>query len=86
VAIAVDAEHEGDRYELLRRAAIEVLTRMRIEGRQVLPTGQIIPKSHFATNLLDHVRILQSSCMREHAESRAPARHVNWVVDALRSI
>jgi acetyl/propionyl-CoA carboxylase alpha subunit len=84
VAVAADAAHEADSYELLRRAAIEVLTRMRIEGRQVLPTGQIIPKSHFATNLLDHVRILQSSCMREHAQSHAPGRHVNWVVDALR--
>jgi acetyl/propionyl-CoA carboxylase alpha subunit len=84
VAVATDAAHEAERFELLRRAAIEVLTRMRIEGRQVLPTGQIIPRSHFATNLLDHVRILQSSCMREHARERARARHVNWVVDALR--
>jgi acetyl/propionyl-CoA carboxylase alpha subunit len=84
VALTTDAAHEADRFELLRRAAIEVLNRMRIEGRQVLPTGQVIAKSHFATNLLDHVRILQSSCMRQHARERTLARHVNWVVDALR--
>jgi acetyl/propionyl-CoA carboxylase alpha subunit len=85
VGVATEPEHAAQRYELLRRAAIEVLTRMRIEGRQVLPTGQVIPKSRFATNLLDHVRILQSSCLREHAQSRAAERHVNWVVDALRN-
>jgi acetyl/propionyl-CoA carboxylase alpha subunit len=84
VALACDPAREADRYELLRRASIEVLNRTRIEGRQVLPTGQIIAKSHFATNLLDHVRILQSGCMREHARERALGRHVNWVVDALR--
>ena len=84
VAVAVEQTHEADRYELLRKAAIEVLSRMRVEGRQVLPTGQVISKSVFATNLLDHIRILQSTCMREHAHQQVPGRHVNWVVEALR--
>ena len=84
VAVAADEAHEADRYELLRKAAIEVLSRMRIEGRQVLPTGQVIAKSVFATNLLDHIRVLQSSCMREHARQQVAGRQVNWVVEALR--
>jgi acetyl/propionyl-CoA carboxylase alpha subunit len=84
VAVRCHPGHEKDRYELLRKASIEVISRMRIEGRQVLPTGHVIPKSVFATNLLDHVRILQSQTMRDHAQARAQGRHVNWVVDALR--
>jgi acetyl/propionyl-CoA carboxylase alpha subunit len=84
VALRPEPAHEGDRYELLRKAAIEVLSRLRIEGRQVLPTGHVIPKSVFATNLLDHVRILQTQLMTEHARANARGRHVNWVVDALR--
>jgi acetyl/propionyl-CoA carboxylase alpha subunit len=84
VAVRCTEDHAESRYELLRRASIEVISRMRIEGRQVLPTGHVIPKSVFATNLLDHVRILQSQTLRDHARGRAENRHVNWVVDALR--
>jgi acetyl/propionyl-CoA carboxylase alpha subunit len=84
VSLRPEPGHEADRYELLRKASIEVLSRLRIEGRQVLPTGHVIPKSVFATNLLDHVRILQTPLMVEHARGNARGRHVNWVVDALR--
>jgi acetyl/propionyl-CoA carboxylase alpha subunit len=84
VALRAEKTHEADRYELLRKASIEVLSRLRIEGRQVLPTGHVIPKSVFATNLLDHVRILQTQLMIDHARTGAHGRHVNWVVDALR--
>jgi acetyl/propionyl-CoA carboxylase alpha subunit len=84
VALRPEPTHEEDRYELLRKASIEVLARVRIEGRQVLPTGHVIPKSVFATNLLDHVRILQTQLMVDHARGNARGRHVNWVVDALR--
>jgi acetyl/propionyl-CoA carboxylase alpha subunit len=84
VALRPEPAHEADRYELLRRASIEVLSRLRIEGRQVLPNGHVIPKSVFATNLLDHVRILQTQLMVDHARGNARGRHVNWVVDALR--
>ncbi len=84
VALRPEPARDADRYELLRRASIEVLSRLRIEGRQVLPNGHVIPKSVFATNLLDHVRILQTQLMVEHARGTARGRHVNWVVDALR--
>jgi acetyl/propionyl-CoA carboxylase alpha subunit len=84
VALASEAELAEQRYELLRLASIEVLSRMRIEGRQVMPTGRVIRGSRFETNLQDHVRVLESECLREHARGPVPGRHVNWVVNALR--
>jgi acetyl/propionyl-CoA carboxylase alpha subunit len=84
VSLATDAERADQRYELLRLASIEVLKRMRIEGRQVLPTGRVIRGSRFENNLADHIRVLESECLRLHAQGTVPGRHVNWVVEALR--
>jgi acetyl/propionyl-CoA carboxylase alpha subunit len=85
VAIASEADQTEHSYELLRLASIEVLKRMRVEGRQVMPTGKVIRGSRFETNLADHVRILESEMLRAHAQGPVPARHVNWVVAALRA-
>jgi acetyl/propionyl-CoA carboxylase alpha subunit len=84
VSVATDEAHAEERYELLRRASIEVLRRMRIEGRQVLSNGQVIEGSRFETNREDHIRVLESELMRLHAGGPAPGRHVGWVVDMLR--
>ncbi len=84
VSVASDTDHMAQRYELLRLASIEVLSRMRIEGRQVAPTGKVILLSRFQTNLPDHIRVLESEVLREHATGLAKGRHVNWVVEALR--
>ncbi len=85
VAVATDPEHAEQRYELLRLASIEVLKRMNIEGRQVMPTGKVIRGSKFENNLADHVRVLESECLRAHAQGPVPTRHVNWVVNDLRN-
>jgi acetyl/propionyl-CoA carboxylase alpha subunit len=84
VSLATEAEHAEQRFELLRLASIEVLKRMRIEGRQVMPTGKVIRGSRFETNLADHVRVLESDCLRAHAKAPVPGRHVNGVVEDLR--
>jgi acetyl/propionyl-CoA carboxylase alpha subunit len=84
VAVATDDAHAGQRYELLRQASIEVLSRMRIEGQALMPDGAVIKGARFQTNLADHVRILESDCMVEHAQRVVPGRHVNWVVELLR--
>ncbi|MFT3926113.1 MAG: biotin carboxylase N-terminal domain-containing protein [Myxococcales bacterium] len=84
VSVATDSEHAEHRYELLRVASIEVLKRMRIEGRQVMPTGKVIKGTRFETNLTDHVRVLESECLKAHARGPVPGRHVNWVVEDLR--
>ncbi len=86
VSIATEDKHADDRYELLRQASIEVLKRTRIEGRQVLPTGSIIEGSRFETNLSDHIRVLESECLRAHSREPVAFRHVNWVVDGLRKL
>ncbi len=84
VAVAADEEHTAQRYELLRLASIEVLSRMRIEGRALRPNGGIIDGARFETNLADHVRVLESEILREHSRAPVPTRHVNWVVEMLR--
>jgi acetyl/propionyl-CoA carboxylase alpha subunit len=84
VSVATDEAHADERYELLRRASIEVLCRLRIEGRQVLSNGQVIEGSRFETNREDHIRVLESELMRLHARGPAPGRHVGWVVGMLR--
>jgi acetyl/propionyl-CoA carboxylase alpha subunit len=84
VSVASDAQHTEQSYELLRRASIEVLKRMRIQGRQLLPTGKVIRGSRFESNLGDHIRVLESECMKLHTQGPVPGRHVNWVVEALR--
>lgn len=85
VAVKPSPGHEEARYELLRLACLEVLRATRIEGRQVMPTGSIIEGSTFATNLTAHVQVLESEMLRRHSTSIAPGRHVNWVVEMLRT-
>jgi acetyl/propionyl-CoA carboxylase alpha subunit len=85
VAVRADESQHDARYELLRRASLAVLRRVRIEGRQVLPTGAVLEGSPFATNVAAHVQILESEMMRAHARGGAPGRHVNWVIEMLRS-
>ena len=84
VAVAVQPGFEAQRYELLRLTSLEVLSRMRIIGRQVMPNGTIIPGSVFHTNLEAHARVLNSDTVRDHGLSTATGRHVGWVVSMLR--
>jgi acetyl/propionyl-CoA carboxylase alpha subunit len=84
VAVATDEAYADDRYELLRLASLEVLERMQIEGQALMPNGSVIRGSKFQTNLKDHVRVLDSVCMRDHTRGPVPYRHVNWVVELLR--
>lgn len=84
VAVATDEAHAEQRYELLRQASLAVLGSMRIEGQALMPDGSVIRGTRFQTNLADHVRVLESDCMVEHAQGVVPGRHVNWVVESLR--
>ncbi|MBC7171801.1 MAG: biotin carboxylase, partial [Polyangiaceae bacterium] len=84
VAVAAEADHTAERYELLRLASIEVLSRVRIEGRALRSDGSVVAGTRFETNLADHVRVLESQIMREHSRAPVPERHVNWVVEMLR--
>nr|WP_276599464.1 biotin carboxylase N-terminal domain-containing protein [Nannocystis sp. SCPEA4] len=84
VAVAAEDSHVGQRYELLRQASLEVLRSMNIQGKALLPDGSVIRGAKFQTNLADHVRILESECMIEHARRAVPGRHVNWVVESMR--
>ncbi len=82
--VATRASGDGQDYERLRLAILEVLARMRIEGRQVRPDGQVIAGSRFETNLDAHRWILEHAQMIAHAAGVTDGRHVGWVVDALR--
>ena len=84
VAVATDEAHAEQRYELLRQASLEALGTMSIEGQALMPDGSAIRGARFATNLADHVRVLESEYMAEHAQRPVPGRHVNWVVELLR--
>ena len=83
--LAVEPGFETQRYELLRLASIEVLKTFRVRGRQVMPTGAVIPDSVFQTNVEAHQRILETTMLREHGLSTAQGRHVGWVVSMLRA-
>jgi acetyl/propionyl-CoA carboxylase alpha subunit len=85
VAVKASPGHEEARYELLRLACLEMLRQTRIEGRQVMPTGAVIEGSTFATNLTAHVQVLESDMIRRHGTSVAQGRHVNWVIEMLRT-
>ena len=84
VAVATDEAHAEQRYELLRQASLEVLGSTSIEGQALMPDGSTIRGARLQTNLADHVRVLESECMIEHAQRAVPGRHVNWVVESLR--
>ncbi|MEY4511719.1 MAG: hypothetical protein RLZZ450_3841 [Pseudomonadota bacterium] len=86
VAVATDEAHADQRYELLRQASLEVLDSMSIQGQALMPDGSTIRGARFQTNLADHVRVLESECMVEHAQRAVPGRHVNWVVELLRKV
>lgn len=85
VSVEVEPAHAKERYELLRLASLEVLRRMRIEGRQVMPDGAVVPGSTFENNVETHVWVLETECIRTHGHSVAEDRHVNWVIEALRA-
>ena len=84
VSVEVDPEHTDERYELLRLASIEVLGRLHIEGRQVMPNGKIVRGMKFENNVATHIYVLETECIRTHVRGVAPERHVNWVIDELR--
>lgn len=65
-------------------ASLEALGSMSIEGQALMPDGSAIRGARFQTNLADHVRVLESEYMAEHAQRAVPGRHVNWVVELLR--
>ncbi len=85
VSIEVEPDQAEQRYELLRLASLEVLRRTRIQGRQVMPDGKVVPDSTFENNVGTHRWVLETECMRKHGTAVAPERHVNWVIEALRA-
>ena len=85
VAIRPEADSLDERYDLLRLASNEVLRHVRIEGRQVMPSGAVLDDRRFETNLAAHLQILESEVMREHCRGATAARHVNWVIEMLRA-
>ena len=82
--VAVRAPGADQPYELLRQVSLEVLRRVRIRGRQALPTGKILPDSALKTNVEDHIRILEAETFRRHSNGDDRGRHVNWVIGAFR--
>lgn len=82
--VSVSSKDPEKAYELLRLVSIEVLRKMKIEGRQVRPDGTPIPGSPFRTNLQDHVRILKMPLFKRHSNHDDTGRHVNWLVAAFR--
>jgi acetyl/propionyl-CoA carboxylase alpha subunit len=84
VSVEVGPSHVEDRFELLRLASVEVLERVHIEGRQVMPNGKIVPRSKFENNISTHIYVLETDCIKSHGRSIAEDRHVNWVIESLR--
>jgi acetyl/propionyl-CoA carboxylase alpha subunit len=82
--VSVSSEDPENAYELLRLASVEVLTRMRIEGRQVRPDGTPLADTPFKTNLQDHVRILEMPLFKRYSSGGDEGRNVGWVVAAFR--
>ncbi|MBX3251002.1 MAG: ATP-grasp domain-containing protein [Myxococcales bacterium] len=75
-------------YELLRRACLAVLSEVRVEGQQVRPDGRVVANAPFQTNVPAHRWVLEHEVLRAHCAvdaTRSSERHVNWVVDALRT-
>lgn len=83
--VSVSSKDPDRAYELLRLASLEVLKRLKIEGRQVRPDGTPIAGSPFMTNIQDHVRILKLPLFKRHSSNDDRGRHVNWVVAAFRA-
>ena len=85
VSVAPTKEGQKKRFELLRLASIEVLSRLRIEGRQLLPNGKVLEDRPLETNVADHIRVLQTEMLKRHSAGGAPDRHVNWLIEMLRA-
>jgi acetyl/propionyl-CoA carboxylase alpha subunit len=85
VSLCPGKGHDGQRFELLRLASIEVLRRLRIEGRQLLPNGKVLEDRPLETNIADHIWVLETDMLRAHSASEAPERHVNWLIEKLRA-
>ncbi|WP_437287795.1 biotin carboxylase N-terminal domain-containing protein [Sorangium sp. So ce406] len=83
--VSVSSKDPDRAYELLRLASLEVLKRLKIEGRQVRPDGTPIADTPFKTNIQDHVRILKMPLFKRHSSNDDRGRHVNWVVAAFRA-
>ncbi|AUX43995.1 biotin carboxylase [Sorangium cellulosum] len=83
--VSVSSKDPDKAYELLRLASLEVLKKLKIEGRQVRPDGTPISDSPFKTNIQDHVRILRMPLFKRHSSNDDRGRHVNWVVAAFRA-
>ena len=85
VSLSATTGSQDRRYELLRLASLEVLARVNIEGRQLLPNGKILEDRPFETNVADHIRVLDTEMLKRHSESEAKGRHVNWLIEMLRA-
>ncbi len=85
VSVAPTDEGFTRRFELLRLASIEVLSRLKIEGRQLLPNGKVLEDRLFETNIADHIWVLETDMIRRHFAGSAPDRHVNWLIEKLRA-
>ncbi len=85
VAVGTDPNDGFQPFELLRQASLAVLSKMKISGRQVLPNGKVLEDRPFETNILDHIDVLETEMLKAHCTSGATGRHVNWLIDELRS-
>jgi acetyl/propionyl-CoA carboxylase alpha subunit len=85
VSVAPTKEGQARRFELLRLASIEVLSRLEIEGRQLLPNGKVLEDRPLETNIQDHIHVLQTDMLKRHSAGSAPDRHVNWLIEMLRA-
>lgn len=85
VSLSAQKGHEAERFELLRLASIEVLRRLRIAGRQLLPNGKVLEDRPLETNIADHIWVLETDMLRAHSSGGAPERHVNWLIEKLRA-
>jgi len=85
VSISALSGFEKKSFELLRQASLEVLRRMKIEGRQLLPNGKILEDRPLETNIADHIFVLETKMLQDHSRSSAKKRHVNWLIETLRA-
>jgi acetyl/propionyl-CoA carboxylase alpha subunit len=85
VSVAPTKDGQARRFELLRLASIEVLSRLKIEGRQLLPNGKVLEDRPLETNIQDHIHVLQTDMLKRHSAGSAPDRHVNWLIEMLRA-
>ena len=85
VSVAATKKAKAREFELLRLASIEVLSRLKITGRQLLPNGKVLEDRPLETNITDHLRVLETEMIKAHSAGGAPERHVNWLIEKLRA-